>query len=163
MKGKESSTSPPLTIAPFPWEDGPQFKRRLAGVLRDFFDLAFHGRDWVDLPREEIRRWLSIADDLVSEMNGAPVDSNIRRRQEIFAAGYEDPEAPGSYGMFAGPSPRLEDIEEVVPDKKETRSHTAYILYWDLDEVVHRIARWDPELYGWVAAEEEIDAKLRDS
>ena len=41
---------------------------KLAKILRDMFDMCFHGRAWEDLPEGENERWIEIAEDVITEM-----------------------------------------------------------------------------------------------
>jgi hypothetical protein len=65
----------------------------------------------------------------------------------MYACGYKDKDDDlSSYGMFAGPSPNLEDMLDIVPQEDTRR---AYVIRFNVNGTDDELYRWNPLKEVW--------------
>jgi hypothetical protein len=69
------------------------------------------------------------------------------RNEVVYACGYEY--APGSYGMYNGPTPVLLDLLESVPIM-ETLDSKPCIIRFNMDGTDEVLYRWDDPNHTWI-------------
>ena len=87
----------------------------------------------------------------------SPYAVNVEERHEVvYAAGYE--ENPGSFGMFAGPTPHVKDLLDSIP--RENHGFDACIIRFNLDGSDDVVYRWDEIQFIWKRDVTELERSV---
>jgi hypothetical protein len=72
----------------------------------------------------------------------------VKVSEIMYCAGTEDDHA-GGVGMWAGPTPNVEELLKYTPDDY-MKGGTSYIIEYDNNENHRRVYRWDSKNFSWV-------------